>query len=401
MPLKHFVPFRDMPESSLILLESFVEKVELKSGERLFSTGDEDPTDYFLLEGEVVLLTDQGEADKINSHSDKARTALSFLRSRQLSGAVHSAMATFYRLPHNVLQMAYEQTRESASFAPRLEVVIGDMPEETFLKRVKKEVLQERLTLVSLPEVALKLKEACEDKDSALDDIANIISHDGSIAVKLLQAANSPIYRGNVDIKTVSEAVCRLGKETTQHLVFYFATKELFQSSVKSLEQAFRDSWNDSFKRAIMAKTIAQLSDSRFNPDIAFLCDLLFRIGDLLLLQYVADHVGDAAELQKIQQITEKESAANSRLVVSTWNLPAVVTEVLNHGGDWAYVSTEEQGNYNDLIITSNVLLRVMNKNLNGLPAFADIPALRKVLNANFAPSASIIRQYRKQLDEF
>ena len=399
--LDHFKPFSDLPKNSQILMAGFAEVVTYRCGDKLFKAGMNDDVDYFLLEGRVVLTTDEGDADDIESGSDKSRMALGLLRPRQLSGVVQSIEATFYTVPHHIVQMAYQQTRQAASVAPQLEVVIGDIPQETLLERVEKEVVQGHLSLVSLPEVAIKVKNACEDSESSLDTIADIISRDASIAIKLLQSANSPIYRGAVEIKTVKEAVARLGKKITQHLVFYFATKELFQSPIKSLDKAFRSSWDHSFKRAIMAKTVARLYGKHFDAEVAFLCGLLFRIGDLVLLQYVAGHVEQAEELKKIQHITEKEAAANSRLVVAQWNLPDVVNSVLTNGGDWQYAATAKKADYNELIIAANVLLRVMNKNVNGLPSLDKIPALKKILNKGFAPHTSIILEYRKALADF
>jgi len=399
-PLNAFQPFCDLPESTQILMTGFAEVKHYQSGDVLFTAGINDEVDYFLLDGEVLLRA-EGEVDTlIKSQSSKANMALGVLRPRQLSAQVRSFYSTFYVVPHSVLMMVYEQTRKVASVTPVLEVVIGDVPKDTLLERVEKEIVQGRLLLVSLPEVALKVKNACDDPDSELENIAGIINRDASIAIKISQAANSPLYRGASEVKTVMDAVCRLGKKLTQHLVFYFATQELFQSPVKSLEMAFRYSWEDAVKRAVMAHTIATLSRGQFNPDIAFLSGLLFRIGDLLILQYIAGHTDEAQELNKIQQISEKESAANSKLVVSKWDLPESITHVLDKGGDWSYQSSQ-QGDYTDLIITTNLFLRVKNKNMVGLPKFDQVPAMSKILNKGFAVNASIMVEYRKALSAF
>ena len=209
---------------------------------------------------------------------------------------------------------------------------------------MEKEVRQSKLSLASLPEVAIRVRDACSDEESSLDDIADMISRDNSISLKLLQAANSPLYRGEAEIKTVRNAVSRLGKQITQHLVFYFAAKEVFKSPLKALDSAFRQCWDDSLNRAVMARTIAALSNRRFNPDIAFLCGLLFRAGDLIILQYISSHIEDQGELGKIRYVSEEESAANTQLVVAQWNLPKAVTAVLKKGGSWTYQSKQRGG---------------------------------------------------------
>ncbi len=400
-PLSNFKPFSDLPKSSQILMASFAEQEAFRFGHPLFKQGADDDVDYFLLDGAVTLKAQDGNSSEVKSDTAKASTAIGFLRPRQLSGIVRSFEATFYAVPHHIVEMVYEQTREAASAHSDFEVTIGDMPEKTVLERVEAEITQGDLLLTSLPEVAMKVKQACNDEEASLDDIADIISRDASMTIKLIQSANSPIYRGAVDVKSITDAVCRLGKQVTQHLVFYFATKELFQPPVKALDAAFRRAWNDSLRRAIMARTVAKLSKADFNPDTAFLCGLFFRIGDLLIFQYVAKNIRDAQALEKVQQINEEKSATNSRLVVSKWNLPEEVMSVLNDGGSWAYESNTEQGDYSDLVIATNVLLRVMNKNLKGLPSIEDIPAVKKIINKEFAASSSVMLEYRKALKEF
>ncbi len=398
-PLSEFTPFVDLRQDAQILMLNFSETVVLKKGALLFNEGDEDNRDYFLIAGKISVLNSDGREKTLEGDSPEASRPLSFLRPRQFTAKVASATATFYQLPHHVVTLAEERTRKTNNVNRDFSVE-EDFFQKTLLQRIEKEVSSGKLSLVSLPEVAMKVKNICSQPDTSLDDIADTVVRDGSMSIKLVQAANSPLYRGATEIKTVNDAVCRLGKELIQKLVFYFATKELFKAPSRVLDEVFRQAWDNSVKRAIMAQTVARRSG--FDADIAFLCGLFFRIGDLLILQYVSKNKENVNEHNKLKDISEKDSAANSKLVIAEWDLPQEVIDVLSHGGDWMYDSNEKndasngQPDYSDLMVVSNVLLRVMDGDSENLPALDTIPAAKKIINDRFKADTSVIVEYRK-----
>ncbi|MFT7491470.1 MAG: HD-like signal output (HDOD) protein [Pseudohongiellaceae bacterium] len=401
-PLSAFIPFVDLPEDAQLLMINFSEAVTCSKGDLLFKEGDTDDVDFFLVSGKISIIDGGGGEEILEGGSSESNRPLSFLRPRQLTSKVASAKASFYQVPHYVVALAEERTRKTNSLNRDFSVE-DDSFKKTLLQRIETAMSSGKLSLVSLPEVAIKVKTLCSQADVGLEDIADIIKRDSSMSIKLVEAANSPLYRGATEIKTVTDAVCRLGKELTQKLVFYFATKELFKSPSKMLDDVFRQAWDNSLRRAVMAQTVA--GRSGFNPDIAFLCGLLFRIGDLLILQYVAKNEENISEYSRVNDISEKDSAASSQLVVSKWNLPNVVVDVLSNGGDWKYDSSAADDSlkpdYTDLMIVSNVLLRVMDGESSNIPKLDNIPAARKIINEKFKAEDSIINEYRKVVKEF
>lgn len=400
-PLTEFRPFDKQAKSIQILIAGTSEIKKYRFGDLLFKVGEYDEMDYFLIQGSVLMRAQDGKDYTIDAGSDMANMPLGMLRPRQLAARVSSLEATLYEVPHSAVEMVHEDVRGLNLDIPILEVLIDDVPKSTMLERVQKDIISGELSLVSLPEVALRVKDACEDSEASLGDIAKIINRDPAMAVKISGAANSALYKGVSEVANVQDAVSRLGKQITKHLIVYFATKELFVAKQKILEKVFRDSWLAALDRAVMAQTIAKLSGNRFDPDEAFLCGLLFRIGDLLMLQYLSKNIKNLKELEKINHITEQESVANSYLTVNKWNLPKSVSEVLKKGASWTYRSSNEEGDYTDLIVATNVLLRVKNKKITGLPKFDQIPALSKIMNSNFAENTSVMLEYNKAMEIF
>ena len=69
----------------------------------------------------------------------------------------------------------------------------------------------------ALPDACFKVKALMEEDDSTIEDFANVISVDPSMASRLLQMANSAIYSFSGEIGTISRAITIIG---TQDIVF-------------------------------------------------------------------------------------------------------------------------------------------------------------------------------------
>ncbi|MCH8104093.1 MAG: HDOD domain-containing protein [Proteobacteria bacterium] len=54
----------------------------------------------------------------------------------------------------------------------------------------------DRLPLPTLPEVAIKVRETVDDDDASITDVAQIIETDAALSARIIQVANSALYRG-------------------------------------------------------------------------------------------------------------------------------------------------------------------------------------------------------------
>lgn len=399
--LQKVTPFCSTPESARILSMSFIERIEMRTNERLFEVGLSDEWDYYLIEGSVNLVASDGRESTIEQATPKAQTPLAYLRPRKYAVVVHSKYATFLRLPHTIVEQAYAQAKANHQWGQSETVYIGQVHQETLFEKVDAEIQQGTLLLPTLPEVAEKVRQACSNSDNSAAAITKIVAHDTAISAKLLAASNSPMYRGASEISTLHEAISRLGRDTTQHLVYYYATKELFQTPVPLLRKLFQSAWNKSLERAVVAHTIAKYGHEDLDPDIAFLCGLLFRIGDLVVFQYVADVEQDVNELSKIQTVAEEYSAKISRLLVRDWNLPEAVSQALKHGSHWRRTSGSDTPDYAELLVVTNIHLRMLHDNMNGLPDLNKVPAIARVLPQAAEQEVSLIAEAKKALAEF
>lgn len=397
--LATLIPFIDAPETTRITAFNFAELIHLTVKEHLFDVGLKDEWDYFLLDGEVALIAADGRETLLQSHSPKSKNPIAYLRPRKFSAVIRSPKATFVRFPHHVLELSFKQTMSNQSWGQEELILIGELDQETLLEKITLEIDNGTLQVPTLPEVAERVRLACEDPDNNTDAISQIVASDSAISAKLLAASNSPLYRGASPTRTIQDAIARLGRTTTQQLVYYYATQELFDSHVPLLKKLFHQSWQQSLERAIIAKTLAKYAPGNLNPDTAFLCGLLFRLGDIVAYQYTAEAEEELDEIEKIQQIAEVISAQISHKLIDNWNLPEEVTEALDHGTEWTYRCSGEQPDYGELMVVTNIHFRMLHNNMRGLPSLNQVPAITRIITDNFAPDVSIIGEAKKAME--
>ncbi|MES9896337.1 MAG: HDOD domain-containing protein, partial [Candidatus Thiodiazotropha endolucinida] len=108
--------------------------------------------------------------------------------------------------------------------------------ENQFLQKLSDAIDHNRITLPTLPEVALKVRDAVEREQSSANQIADIIASDAALSARLLQVANSPLYRGRVTIDNLQMAVARLGVRLVRSLVISLIMQQIFQATSDLLD---------------------------------------------------------------------------------------------------------------------------------------------------------------------
>ena len=77
-------------------------------------------------------------------------------------------------------------------------------------------ILRQIKNVPSLPSVVIKIRKYLNNPDVSFDKLARAIEHDPGLTANILQLANSAYFGWSRKIKTVKEAVTRLG---TNHLM--------------------------------------------------------------------------------------------------------------------------------------------------------------------------------------
>lgn len=100
---------------------------------------------------------------------------------------------------------------------------------DRFFAELERAVASDQITLPTLPEVALKIRDAVENENNSAEDIAAVIGEDPSIAARLIRVVNSPLFRPRTPIADLQMAVTRLGVQVVRHVVVRLTIKQMFR----------------------------------------------------------------------------------------------------------------------------------------------------------------------------
>jgi len=161
--------------------------------------------------------------------------------------------------------------------------------ENAFLEALYRAIDERRLTLPTLPEVALRVRDAVESDNSSASKVADIIATDTALSARLLQVVNSPLYRGRNHIDNLQMAVARLGTRLVRSLVVSLIMQQIFQATSDLLDQRFRKLWEESVQIAAISRVLAQ-GLRHLDKEQALLAGLIHNIGSLPILTMAEQH---------------------------------------------------------------------------------------------------------------
>jgi HD-like signal output (HDOD) protein len=136
----------------------------------------------------------------------------------------------------------------------------------------------DRLTLPTLPEVAIKVRETVDDDNASISDVAQIIATDAALSARIIQVANSSLYRGLSPSVNIQNAVMRMGLTTVKNLAISLVMKQLFQATHPVVDRYLRTAWKQSTDVAALSAMIAR-HYTNLESDSALLAGLTHSIG--------------------------------------------------------------------------------------------------------------------------
>ncbi len=180
-----------------------------------------------------------------------------------------------------------------------------------------------------LPGVALELMSLSNRDDSTIDRIVRLLEQDEMLAGGVMRLIGSPLYAARTRIRSLKEAVVRLGVRTVRDLVFETALNQgVFRLAEygETIEQIRRHSTVTAYIARIVCKT------AKVDEEHAFLCALLHDIGFAGLLFAVSNIEEESAPplIQLWPEIDRLHEEA-SRIVTQLWQLPLEIQEYVGH----------------------------------------------------------------------
>lgn len=183
-----------------------------------------------------------------------------------------------------------------------------------------------------LPATAARVLAACENEHTGLEELAELITHDPSLAAHMLRIANSVGHAPRMPILSLQQAISRVGLATVSEVAIAVALKERV-FAVPGYQERIGELWLHSALAACFAKEIAQLL--RKDQDSAFLCGLLHDVGMPIVLQLVCDLVREkrvpAVPCPVMEAAMRELHPIVGARMAETWKLGPWIRRVILH----------------------------------------------------------------------
>lgn len=186
-------------------------------------------------------------------------------------------------------------------------------------------LIEDIVTLPSLPSAVAELNETLSEPDCSLSDIGEVVSSDPAIAMKALRLVNSAYYGLGNEIGSVEQAVNLLGPKVIKNLVL---TASVFESLGRAAEGLLRHSVTTGLAMSAIIEHGG--SAAGIDADEGFIFGLLHDVGIIIFHEFLpkeherAVQMARAGEkplhLAEIETIGVSHADAGARLA-STWKL--------------------------------------------------------------------------------
>lgn len=198
---------------------------------------------------------------------------------------------------------------------------------ETVLNELLEAIENDELVLPTLPEVALRVREAAEDPNISIPALSKVIGNDAALTARVIKVVNSPLLRTNKEITDLNMAVSRLGINYTSNLATGLAMEQMFQATSDVIDNKMRDVWNRSTEIAGICHVLCR-HFTRLMPDQATLAGLVHQIGILPILTYAEESNALLKDSISLNHIIDRIHPILGEKILRAWDFPEQIATV-------------------------------------------------------------------------
>jgi HD-like signal output (HDOD) protein len=194
-----------------------------------------------------------------------------------------------------------------------------------------------RAALPLLPQVATQALELANNKESTVREFSELIMKDPPIAARFLATANSALYSRGQTIRSVHDAVARIGLAAARDLVF-----QVVYASTTGGMKHFQPEVQASFHKSVLCGVLCRIAAPLLGLDVTdgYLCGLLHDIGESRVYRILDEGkpVPDAAEAAVL--VRKHHPRAGAELAMR-WALPDDIVQVCRRHDEAGPPATE------------------------------------------------------------
>ena len=200
--------------------------------------------------------------------------------------------------------------------------------EQPLAELLQRRIDEHRLQLPMLPRVVTDVLRLTGDSGADVRELALLIESDQSLAGHVLRTAQAAAF-GGAEVTSLRVAVQRLGMRSVATIAIAAAMgPKLFVAP--GCEALVKQLWRQSLAAALWAREIAVIQ--RLDAEQAFLCGLLHRVGEPVILHEVMEaslRLDFSPDEVLLQRLLFRFGARVGVELAGHWQLPDAVIEVI------------------------------------------------------------------------
>jgi putative nucleotidyltransferase with HDIG domain len=230
-----------------------------------------------------------------------------------------------------------------------------DFSIKEFVDELKQDLKHNRLSLPTMPTIAMEALMVINDVNSSAADLVKVISKDTSITARLIRYANSPFYGMVHPISAIKPAITCIGFKQVKHAIYAVCMKDVFKTSISDIQKRMEELWAHSVKVGSKAVELAQ-SRPEFDPEVALVAGLVHDIGKIPLLMKLCNYEALTGYDEFMDKLLHKLHTNMGKAILKRWEFDPELIAVAAEHEDIRRQPEDSAPDYVDLVQVANIL---------------------------------------------
>lgn len=189
------------------------------------------------------------------------------------------------------------------------------------------------LELPVIDDVAMQLERTVREDHLEVEGIVALLERDPAFGVEVLRIANTPLFLALNEVRSLRDAVVRLGVRQIALIVFGVEQKRLYSAAAEPYRARLNALWRHVFCTAHAARWIARRLRLVQIADDAYVAGLIHEVGALGVLRALEERdrreSAPPPDPAAVDAILGQLGCAVGRQIVERWGLPTMFGQII------------------------------------------------------------------------